>query len=147
MKMKQSHIKAILPINETENAKNLSGEKELVSCYKIIDKISEKQVLVCKVWASKNGQTLYSSVWFDSKKDKRWFGGHGTAGGWGYDKESHSIGDALESAGIELRGTPYSNHTLDFKKKCSIRGTGCHEKALMAVAYACGYNNCIFVGV
>ena len=145
--MKQNHIKALLPANETDNAKNLSGTKELVACYKIIDKMSEKLVLVCKVWVSKNGQTFYANVWFDSNGGHG-FSGHGTAGGWGYDNESHSIGDALENAGIEFRGTPYPFENVpDFKKKCSIRGTGFHEEALMSVAYACGYNNCIFVGV
>lgn len=157
MKTKQNHIKAVFTTEES-NARNLSQEKELVSKYVIIDKKTEQKVLDCRVYVgrSKSSSTLYASIWVDVKRDKKpatWeycgTSGYGSAGGWGYDKESKAIEQALHSAGIELYGTPYKAHDqkVDFKKRAYIGGTGCHESALLAIAYAAGFNNCIVVSI
>lgn len=155
MKTKQAHIKAKFETRE-ENAKNLSGDKELVSAYKIVDKTSERAIVDCRVWATKSGSTFYASIWVNIKKAKRpesfehgCTSGYGTAGGWFYDKESSSIGEAISSAGIGLYGSPYTHHheKPDFKKRANIGGKGCHKEALLAIAYAAGYNNCIMVEV
>lgn len=154
MKTKQSHIKAKFTTEES-NAKNLSGEKELVSAYKIVDKKTEDVILDCRVWSTRNGGTVYGSIWADVKKGKfpeSWgygcVSGHGKASGYGYHKESAAIEAAIHSAGIELFGTPYAGREkVDFKKRAYIGGTGEHEYALLAIAYAAGYTNCILVKV
>ncbi len=154
MKTKQNHIKAVFT-TENSNARNMSDSKEVVSRYVIIDKKTEKKVIDCRVYASRGkGSNLYASIWVDLKKEKTpdswqygYTSGFGLAGGWGYDKESKAIEQAIDSAGIELYGTPYNrtDTKVDFKKQAWIGGTGCHEKALLAIAYAAGYSDCIAV--
>lgn len=146
MKTKQNHIKAKF-VAQNEAAKNYSGDKELVSLYKIICKKTELVVVDCRCWMSRgrNVSNFYASIWINTKTG--FYSGTGSAGGWGYDKESSAIASAIESAGVELFGAPYpqSGELVDFKKRARISGTGCHKEALMAIAYAAGYRDCIVV--
>jgi len=156
MKTKQNHIKAVFTV-ETSNGLNMSRDKETASSYVIIDKKTEQEIVNCRVYIgrSKSSSTVYASLWVyvgDKKRPTEWhygnISGHGSAGGWGYDKESKAIEQAINSAGIELYGTPYTNRdvkTVDFKKQAWIGGTGCHEAALLAIAYSAGFNDCILV--
>jgi|GEM_PF-5050269 len=156
MKTKQSHIKAVFS-KSVSNAKNYSNEKELISLYKIIDKKTETCVIDCRVYSgrSRSSSTLYASIWVKTgAKCKQlpydFTSGTSSAGGWGYDKESSAIAGAIADAEIELFGTAYPRSSysqedkkIDFKKRVYIGGTGCHEEALLAIAYAAGYSDCI----
>lgn len=155
MKTKQDFLKATFTTKQ-DNAKNLHGEKELTSFYKIIDKKTEKVVVDCRCYMarSRSAQTVYCALWIaldDKAKPASWeYGytsGKGLASGYGYHKESAAIQDAIESAGIELWGSPYNQNRegFTFKKSAYIGGCGTHEEALKAIAFAAGYNNCIFV--
>lgn len=165
MKAKQSHIKAKFT-TQVSNAYHY--DKPLVSAYKIIDKSTESCIVDCRVYmsASRNASTVYCSLWVSSIKESKlpqphinsyrseWgldnsVSGKGSAGGWGWDKESGAIGSAIVDANIELFGTPYPYHDdkVDFKKRAYIGGTGCHKEALLAIAYAAGYNNVIMVSM
>lgn len=167
MKTKQEHIKAVFTASNS-NAKNMDGEKEQIAAYKIIDKKTERTVVDCRVYMgrSSSATTVYASIWAYIKENKvaakykpafmvehssgAYFSGctsgHGWAGGYGYCKESQAIGDAIKSAGIELYGSAYPSYKdSDKKRRAYIGGTGCHEKALLAIAYAGGYTDCILV--
>jgi hypothetical protein len=174
MKTKQDKLKAKLPLtsHEIENGA-YCYEKEKRASYKIIDKVTEKTIVSCTVSMARSASasTVYADLWVSHIKenkipknsdysysientynpDKPYTGianslsGKGRAGGYGYDKESAAIQDAIDACGIILYGTPYRAQVADFKKRASIGGTGEHESALLAIAYACGYNNCILV--
>lgn len=140
------------------NAKNYSQEKELINRYLVIDKKTEKVIIDCRCYMgrSSNSSQVHASVWINSNKplceDEEGFAtytsGHGAAGGYGYHKESAAIGDAISSAGFALFGnvSGYGDKP-DFKKSCHIAGVGdsAIKAALLAIAYACGSKDVIFV--
>lgn len=148
MQAKQTNIIAKFT-TECENAKNYSNDKEIVNQYLVIDKTTERKIVDCRVYMgrSNNSSKVYASIWVsikDLKKPKTWkyafTSGTGSAGGWGYHKESAAVQGALSSAGIELYNT-------EDKKRRFIDGVGdsAIRESLLAVAYAAGYNNIIFV--
>ena len=172
MKARQATIKAKLPLKLHEmkgGAHCYNKQKD--STFKIMDKLSEKEIVSCVVTSTKNGNTFYADLWISSIKESKIpkkanysytvdscydnkpprvftsnsLSGKGSASGYGYDKVSAAISDAIDSCGVELYGTPYIGQVPDFKKRARIGGTGCHESALLAIAYACGYNNIIMV--
>lgn len=149
MKTKRQYLKAKFT-TEQNNAKNLSGNRELTSYYKIIDKKSEKTVVDCRCYMSKGrtSKVVHCSLWVNLTGTLLTStSGYGQAGGWGCHIESSAIQDAITSAGIKLFGNAYNLKYSDFnfKTEVSVAGCGTHESALLAIAYAAGHNNCIFV--
>lgn len=133
---------------ENNKAVNYDNKKEKVSQYVIIDKNTERRIVDCRVYMgrSSNSSTVYCSLWVnikDLKKPKTWqyagTSGTGSAGGYGYHKQSAAVQDALTSAGIELYTADNTRRYIDGV------GDGATREALLAVAYAAGYNSVIFV--
>ena len=149
MKTKQAYMKAIFCGEEKSNAKNLANEKETISQYIIVDKKTEKEVINCRVYMGRSSSSsqVYASIWISN--NGLYTSGYGTAGGYGYHKESAAIDYAISSAGFELFGNVYvrSNEKPDFKKQCHIGGVGesAIDSALLAIAYSIGVKDCIFV--
>ena len=169
---KQAKLKAKLPLklHEIKNGA-YCHDKQKAHTFKIIDKATEKTIVQCIVSSTKNGSTAYADLWigpikegkipkkadysytvdscYDNEPPKTFttnhLSGKGSASGYGYDKISASIAEAIDSCGITLYGTVYSGQVADFKKVVNVGGSGEHEKALLAIAYACGYNNIIMV--
>lgn len=54
----------------------------------------------CWMGRSRNASVVYCTVWVWA--DRLYTSGHGTAGGYGYHKESAALGEAIRSAGIKL---------------------------------------------
>lgn len=159
MKSKQSYMIAKFTAKTClSNAKNYSQEKELVSRYLVIDKKTERVIIDCRCYMgrSSNSTQVYASIWINSIKplceDEEGFttytSGGGSAGGYGYHKESAAIGDAISSAGFTLLGNASGyGDKPDFKRVCHIDGAGesAIESALLAIAYTCGSKDVIFV--
>lgn len=133
---------------ENSNAVNYDNKKEKVSQYVIIDKNTERRIVDCRVYMgrSSNSSTVFCSLWVnikENKKPKTWqyagTSGTGSAGGYGYHKQSAAVQDALTSAGIELYNADKTRRYIDGVGDSAIR------EALLAVAYAAGYNSVIFV--
>lgn len=125
-------IATIPPYNQgKQNAKNLAGNKETVDRYLCIAKQKKAPDgdFLTPVDArfymgrSSNASVVYCSVWINCCGYM--ISGHGQAGGYGYDKTSAALGDALESAGVVLNR--------------SINGSGQTREALEAIAEALGY--------
>jgi hypothetical protein len=163
----------LIPANITTGAH--SYNKQNAVTFKVIDKKTEKTIVHCVVSSgnAKSSSVVYADLWVSCIKDNKipkkglyiqkseldigtvkfnrtyninYLSGKGSAGGGGYDKVSQAIQNSIEDCGISLYGTPYpSRPEVDFKKLCCIGGTGEHESALLAIAYACGYNNVILV--
>lgn len=159
MKSKQNHMIAKFTAEKCQsNAKNYSQEKEIVSRYLVIDKKTEKVIVDCRCYMgrSSNSSQVYASIWINSIEPLHepldgfttYTSGHGVAGGYGYHKESAAIGDAISSAGFALFGSASGyGDKPDFKKTCNIAGVGesAIKSALLAIAYACGSLDVIFV--
>ena len=141
-----------------DNAVNHGGKMETMSQFILIDKRTEKQVVVARAYIGRgrSASQVKAAIWVDlsdKKKPDGWeYGytsGSGQAGGYGYDKASTAIADAIESAGIELYGTAYLRHgeKVDFKNRVHFGGVGvtATRAALLAIAYAAGWSDVIFV--
>lgn len=146
-------------INQVQNAKNYSGEKETVSKFIVMDKTG-KEFVDCRVYMgrSRYASTVYASIWVHG--NGVYTSGKGSAGGYGYHKESAAIQDAITSAGIELYGDVYeSSHRWNYgenrentpaeiaaikrrltKERAHIGGVGesAVKAALLAIAKAAG---------
>ena len=157
MKTKQSTMKAAFTC-EMSNGVNYGNKLETVGGYKLVDKKTETVVIDCRVYTgrSRDASQVKATVWVilsDAKKPENWeyrhTSGTGTAGGYGYDKASTAIADAIESAGIKLYGSPYLRYgeKVDFKKRVNFGGVGesATRVSLLAIANAAGFNDCVFV--
>lgn len=158
--MTQTTIKAVIR-NPQENARNYSNEKELVSHWSVIGKIKgelrEVVTVKCYMGRSTNASTVYASLWVHVAGF--YCSGKGSAGGYGYHKESAAVGEAIASAGIELYGKACGIPQYDYnekrayteeeqkamlrkamKERCHINGVGdsAIEDAIKAIAKAAG---------
>lgn len=126
------------------NAVNMCGEKETVATYNLVTVHKSKPVdAVCvRVYMgrSRNASAVYASIWVKCA-DGEWTSGRGSAGGYGYHKESQAIANALANAGIELFGDPYMRDESRNKDRLFFGGTGSsgYETIFSAVAKAAGY--------
>jgi len=155
MKTKQTYMKAVLPATGKSNAITDNGKRELTSYYKLIDKKTERTVIDCRLYMGKSSSasTVYCSLWIGSPTFAS--SGRGSAGGYGYHKQSAAVGSAITSAGIELFGSPYG-HPVNgdtpaqtrkrLKNRAHIGGCGSEsiECALAAIAYAAGCTDAIW---
>lgn len=137
---------------QVSNACNYGNKKETVGNFIVLGKINgETREVVsarCYMGRSRSASTVYASVWVHG--NGIYTSGKGTAGGYGYHKESTAISDAISDAGITLWGSPYAGETGDMKKRVYFGGCGCESirAALEAIAKAAGargkliYVNC-----
>ena len=157
MKTKQASMKAVFT-KECDKAINHGGKMETINQFVMVDKKTEKQVVVARTYMGRgrSASQVKASIWVtlsSKKKPAGWEYGHtsgsGQAGGYGYDKASTAIADAIESAGIELYGPEYLRHgeKVDFKKRVYFGGVGvtATRSALLAIAYAAGWTDVVFV--
>lgn len=159
MKTKQTNISRVIFATQQDNARNHGGDKETTSTYIIVDKKTEREVVRVRVYMGRSSKssTVYASIWVDlsdKKKPMGWEWGHtsgtGSAGGYGYHKKSAAIASAIESAGIELYGRPYQGEKPegnDRKNRVHFGGCGSSsiDAALLAIAYAAGYSDCLYI--
>lgn len=133
--MTQEKLIAIVPTykNSKDNAKNLGGNKETVDRYITIAKLKTAPdgnfmtVIDARFYMGRasSASVVYCSVWINCYGYTT--SGHGQAGGYGYDKISAALGDALDSAGVVLNR--------------SINGSGQTREALEAITEALGYKD------
>jgi hypothetical protein len=106
-------MKAKLTKIELSNGRNLGRDKELVSAYSVIGRINgELREVVCArayMGRSARSSVVYASIWVHAPIIC--ISGHGSAGGYGYHKESTAFAEAIESAGIELWGDQYADES------------------------------------
>ena len=149
----QLTIRAVLPVEPRQNARNLGDTKETVKTFTVLGiKIGEtgRPVSRCLVTLrlycgrSRSASTVYSAIWVHGQD--QWTTGKGSAGGYGYCKYSEATARAIESAGIELYGKPHSSSgDVDYSKPCHIGGVGesAIKAALLAIGQALGYSDLV----
>ena len=153
MKTKQASMKAVFT-QECNNATNPGGKMETVSQFILIDKKTEKQVVVARTYMGRGRSASHvkASIWVklsDKKKPEGWDYGHTSGKGCASGQGSEAIANAVESAGIELYGTAYQREgkPVDFKQRVHFGGVGetATRTALLAIAYAAGWTDVVFV--
>lgn len=131
-------------IKPASNGYNYSRSKELVGAYSIMGRVNgEMREIVCARayrGRSRTASTVYASLWVHGLEVET--SGNGSAGGYGYHKESAAFQAAINSAGIELYGSPYQSRIEkpDYKKRAFIDGVGesAMRSAFEAIARAAG---------
>lgn len=89
---------------------------------------------------SRDAQTVLACVWFHDREGKRWLSGKGSAGGYGYCKQSGAIDAAVTSAGIKVGENGRGFHGA---------GMSSAKEALREIARALGWHGkipCEWVG-
>jgi hypothetical protein len=148
----QLTIRAVLPVEPRQNARNLGDTKETVKTFTVLGiKIGEtgRPVSRCLVTLrlycgrSRSASTVYSAIWVHGQD--QWTTGKGSAGGYGYCKYSEAAARAIESAGIELYGKPHGYGDVDYSKPCDIGGVGesAIKAALLAIGQALNYSDLV----
>jgi len=91
-----------------QNGYNYARDKELAHAYSVLAKIKGemREIVTARAYVGRprNATTVYAAIWVHIGACPS---GKGSAGGWGYHKESAAFEDAIQSAGIELYGSPY----------------------------------------
>ena len=98
--------KVVSIIGNASNAKNLFPDKERIKTYTLVTQDAKgeyKTPVTVQVYMgrSSSASVVYASIWCSNREV--YISGRGSAGGEGYDKASAAIGEAIESAGIELQ--------------------------------------------
>ena len=133
-------------------------KKELVGCASLIvrDKTRPEyrdsemcEAVTIRVYTgrSSSSSVVYACVWLQGPHGSNLSAsGRGSAGGYGYHKESAAIAEALRSAGIGLYGAPESSRRVsepgfDPKHGFDFGGTGSsyYREVFEAVARAMGH--------
>lgn len=131
--------------NPSRNARNYGGEKETVTTMQVIARNKRGELAVVTearfyMGRSRSASNVYCSLWVHCGDVD--VSGTGTAGGYGYHKESAALQSAITSAGIELYGDCYARdgEDQDLEKRAYIGGVGSEamRSALLAIARAAG---------
>ena len=134
MKIKASIVK------KAENAKR-PDNKELVSAYSLVVRLPsgemrEAVTARCYMGRSASASVVHAVLWVRCA-DGEWTSGSGSAGGYGYHKESAAIADAVRSAGIELKDL--ENDCKDHWFAFGGTGESYYPQVFEAIARAAGY--------
>lgn len=142
-------LKIHFPLQSVSNARQPSGNKELVASYDVIafDRNAAPSTpyngftipvqVKCWMSRSRNASVVYACVWvFGGNRKNGWvsWSGKGQAGGYGYDKQSAAIDIAIRNAGIDL-GYRFGG-----------AGYGSTKTALENIARALGYTTFFVLG-
>lgn len=125
---------ATLPKVSADNGRNYSGEKETIARYSVVDcKIKKEVITLCLYMGrSASASKVYASIWvspdYTTMPGVCHTAGTGSAGGYGYCKQSAASAAAIRSAGIKLA------------QDVDGRGMREAEDALLAIAIAMGCN-------
>jgi hypothetical protein len=132
-------------VKKAENAKR-PDNKELVSAYSLVVRLPSGEMrevvtVKCYMGRSASASVVHAVLWVRCK-DGEWTSGSGSAGGYGYHKESAAIADAVKSAGIELKDLDRTDdakhlprHYFDF----GGTGESYYPQVFDAIARAAGY--------
>lgn len=107
--------------------------KEVVNTLTVLAVVNKeiKEIACARFYMgrSASASVVYCCLWLHGDAGAS---GRGSAGGYGYHKKSAALDEAIESAGIELYGTPYAGGKarlyrgapINYTRKCHIDGCG-----------------------
>jgi hypothetical protein len=115
-------------------------DKPIIGGYKLIDRAAsnDQRATVIDVrfyaGASRNASRIYCAIWAIKDQSRGIHGfGIGWAGGYGYDKKSAALGEAIDDAGIKLA------------QRIDGVGENAMIDAIRAIGAALGYADAILV--
>ena len=132
-------------VKKQENARR-PDNKELVSAFSLVvrlpsGELREAVTACCYMGRSASASVVHAVLWVRCA-DGEWTSGSGSAGGYGYDRESAALAGAVRSAGIELKDMDRTDdakhlprHYFDF----GGTGTSYYSQVFEAIARAAGY--------
>lgn len=128
-------------VKKAENARR-PDNKKLVSAFSLVVRlpsgdIREVVTARCYMGRSASASVVYAVLWVRCK-DGEWTSGSGSAGGYGYHKESAAIASAISSAGIELKDLDRTDRP-DRWFDLGSTGTSYYPQVFEAIARASGY--------
>lgn len=128
-------------VKKVENARHLDN-KELVSAYSLVVRLPSgelREVVTARCYMGRStSASVVHAVICIRCADGHWTSGSGSAGGYGYHKESAALADAVKSAGIKLKEldrTDRPDRWFDF----GGTGTSYYPQVFEAIARAAGY--------
>jgi len=135
MKIKASIVK------KQDNARR-PDNKEMVSAFSLVVRMPSgelREVITarCYMGRSASASVVHAVLWVRCK-DGEWTSGSGSAGGYGYHKESAALADAVTSAGIKLQDLDRIDRP-DRYFDVGGTGTSYYPQVFEAIARAAGY--------
>ena len=132
-------------VKKQDNARR-PDNKELVSAYSLVVRLPSGEMrevvtVRCYMGRSASASVIHAVMWVKCA-DGHWTSGSGSAGGYGYHKESAAIAHAIDSAGVELKDLERNDHRTDFMRhQFDLGGTGTsyYPQVFEAIARAAGY--------
>lgn len=114
-------------INNNQHGGNISGNRKEDYFYYQYTVVDDKftDIIILRYYATKT--RIYACIWVHAAP--LYLSGGGYAGGYGYDKASAAAESAINDAGIKL------------SEPIGGCGDSAVQKALKAIALACGYDN------
>jgi hypothetical protein len=79
-------------------------EHHFTNSYKVVSVIDGKLIEIVDLRIYCTTSRVYACVWVHDKQSGTYRSGGGHAGGYGYDKESAAVWEALNDMGIDFRG-------------------------------------------
>ena len=125
---------ATLPKVSADNGRNYGDSKETIARYSVVDCSLKKEVITLRLYTGRSASAskVYASIWispcYATMPGVCYTAGTGSAGGYGYCKQSAAADAAIRSAGITLA------------QDVGGRGMREVEHALLAIAVAMGCN-------
>lgn len=128
----------VLSITPAQNGHNYSGEKETIETLTLV--VQKDDATLCEVASvciymgrSRTASKVYASIWVHCSERAIHTSGTGSAGGYGYCKQSAATAEAMKSAGIKL------------EQEISGRGLGAVRNALAALAEYFAYEKYVII--
>ena len=89
-------------INKNLQSRNIGAKRDKIAdkFYKELAVIHSEHGAVARFWFYCTGQTIHCIAWVGSRD--LYGSGYGRAGGYGYDKASAAMADAIDHAGIKM---------------------------------------------
>ena len=124
-----------------KNCGHIRDKKEIISGYKIIDSSKpgeygdSHELIDCRLYMGRSNQAsvVYCIIWVHCPDKGLYFSGSGQAGGYGYDRQSGAVADAIDNTGITL------------SKSINGAGSEAIRAALQAIAKQIGVKKPILV--
>ena len=140
-------MKAQFTNTNARNARNMANDKEVVDQMKLIARNARGELqVICDarfyMGRSRTASTVYCSLWVSNFGANVDISGHGRATGYGYHKRSAALQAALDSAGIELWGSPYDGEDENIDSPTTegaahqVSIDGCGDSAMVSALLA-----------